>query len=314
MVGPLLLALAIGEVAQPKYEDSRGRFVVDLPTGWTVHEVDSAEGMGILACKAGGSVAIVFQELPGEWTLDTFLSMLETAMQESFLGPAELQKTVDLEAGDHAGRLTLYRNERLGGTVVLGGVLLRGGGVSIQGIVSQPPPEQGIVALLRSVRPTSVMPAIVPGSPSGVGLATHRWAVHADLSGFKVADDERRPDGLARKVFYKHQDPRIHLTILIKPAEASATLVSIRDERLSALAAKPPDEVGVRTAQDSDSASMEYFVEVPVQDGPLHQRNVHTFWTHDGSRIEIHVSVTRYTDADGEWLATFLRSVRIVKG
>lgn len=144
-------------------------------------------------------------------------------------------------------------------------------------------------------------------------LPGQHWAVSVDLSGFRVADDQLRPDGQARKIFYKNEDPRINLTVVIKPVEPGTTAAQIRDDRMADNKDKPLQMVNLRKS-DLMGPSFEYFLEDPVRGGPLHQKHVHGFLVYGGYRVEIHVSITRYKPADQAWLDGLLIGVGLMVG
>lgn len=145
----------------------------------------------------------------------------------------------------------------------------------------------------------------------GLSLRGKAWQLTLDLSTFSLATDESNTDGSARKALFSNKDDRINLTVVMKPVNSYATVVAIRDERLRRLQEIAPPEEAVRSWTDEHRAYFEYFTETPVQGGPLHQKHIHTFIVHDGIRIEVHVSVTRFEERDQGWLDSFQRSIGI---
>lgn len=144
-----------------------------------------------------------------------------------------------------------------------------------------------------------------------VSLPGKAWHLSLDLSGFSMVEDENRPDGSARKLRFKHEDGRTNLTVVMKPAAAEVSASSVRDERWQRLQEIEPPESDGTLWVEQDRAYFQYFSEFPFQGVPLHQKHIHTFIIHEGTRIEVHVSVTRFAEKDQPWLDTFQRSIKV---
>ena len=158
----------------------------------------------------------------------------------------------------------------------------------------------------------SALTVITLAAQPMVFLQGKPWYLDLDLAGVALAEEESNSAGTARKLVFENEDKRIHLTVVMKPSAAGATAASIRDERWKTLQGSGPAEVDPKLWTDSTRAYFQYFSAMPVKDGPLHQKHVHTFLIHDGTRIEVHVSVTRFKEKDQAWLDGFQRSIRVV--
>lgn len=64
-----------------------------------------------------------------------------------------------------------------------------------------------------------------------VGLPGAAWGLALALRDFRVNEDEGWTDEQSRKVVFEHEDRRINLTVVIKPAEPGVGLAAIRDDR-----------------------------------------------------------------------------------
>jgi hypothetical protein len=163
-----------------------------------------------------------------------------------------------------------------------------------------------VVALLT----LSVALAADPHAP--IQLPDADWRLLLNLEGFQLKDDETRSDRQARKMYFRHDSPRIQLTVVMKRAQPNVPATAYRDRRWEQLQSIPPTEEAGRLWTDESRAFFEYFTEIPVQGGPLHQKHIHSFLIHEDSRIEVHVSVTRYREEDQVWLDEFQHSIRVV--
>lgn len=151
----LVVAGAVAGEADQVYADPKGRFVVQLPAGWSIEHQDPTLGYVQISHTTGGGLALSFeQSQPDKWTVQSLMSMLETAMRHEY-PVGELRKSLDLAAGENPGRLMFFKSPKWGGELVVGCVLLGTGGVTLQGIVSSPAPEEALIDLLKNVRERS---------------------------------------------------------------------------------------------------------------------------------------------------------------
>jgi hypothetical protein len=291
--------------------DAERRFEFTLPPGWKSqpHGVPHSTAL----TRGNDSMTLSFYiSNPGRWTVEWMMRMQDDAMKAE-LGEMKIETQEDLSAGAYPGVLRIHkkRDPSVAYALVTACVILPEGGVGIVAPVATPEMLQEVRAVISSVKPAVPPPG--PESARFVAPLGYTRGILVDVRGFKLQDDEVRPDGRARKAFFTHSDERRFLTVLMKPASQDETAEDIRDDRISVLKAKAPEEVGLRSYADKDTASFEYFHETEVKGAGLHQRHVHRFWVSEGVRYEVHVSIVQYQDADQPWLDKFLSSLRLSK-
>jgi hypothetical protein len=157
------------------------------------------------------------------------------------------------------------------------------------------------------------MASAIAAPPIVVALPGKDWRVKLDLAGFSLRDDERNDSGSARKMNFQHEDARLNLTVVMKRAQAGATASAIRDERWAQLQDSGPAKQSGKVSDSKDVSFIQYFLESPARDGPTHQIHIHTFFIHDGTRVEVHVSVVHFTEADRAWLDAFEKSIGVTR-
>jgi hypothetical protein len=251
---------------------------------------------------------------PGRWSVDGLMQMQEEAMRLS-VGEMKIERKEDVMAGPYPGALWTHKRRgdpSIADTVVTACVVLPEGAVGIIGAVPTPEVFEAIRGVVSSVRPAVPPPG--PESARFLGAPGHSRGIIADVRGFKVDEDEARPESDARRIVFVHKDERHFFTILLRPAVRDENAEDARDERVSVLKGKAPEEVGLRKYADKDTASFEYFTEQKdAGASALRQKHVHRFWVSEGARYEAHVRIIDYQDADQPWLDKFLASLRLSK-
>lgn len=303
------------------YRDPAGHFELALPSGWQQREPES--GLALFEGREhdahgtpelSGTFGVEFAESkPGKWDVESLMSATETALKLEF-PQVKLLSRIDLKAGESASQLAVYEVSQpaTGIRPFAGCVILQSGGVCLQGLLFSFEAEQQIQEILKSVKPPSGGKSL-PEGPAGMSLSGKQWKLALDLAGFSLVDEETRPDGSARKRVFDHTDPRINLTVVMKPTHPGALPSVIRDERWRQLQAAGPSERDGKLWEHEGKAYFQYFREDAFQGLPLHQGNVHTFLVYDGTRIEVHVSIVSFKDADLSWLESFQQSIRIAR-
>jgi hypothetical protein len=135
-----------------------------------------------------------------------------------------------------------------------------------------------------------------------IDTPTTPWAMDVDLQGVRCQDGRHRRQKLALSQdllrapgrAYPHDDPsQAHRAAIARNAGNQA----------------------FETAEGNGYATVQYVTETPVEGKPQRFRQVHRFWVHEGTRVEIHVSVgpvgPAVTPAEEARVLALLDEVRI---
>jgi hypothetical protein len=295
----------------PAAVDAERRFEFTPPPGWTIQPGPVPHATTLE--RGSDHITLSFHvSNPGRWSADWLMQAQEEAMKLS-VGEMRIEKKEDLTAGPYPGAFWIHKRRgdpSIADTVVTACVILPEGGIGIIAAVPSDSMLQEVRTLAASVRPAVPPPG--PESARFLAVPGHSRGILADVRGFTIDEDESRPEADARKIVFVHKDERHFLTVLIRPAVKDETPADARDERVSVLKGRAPEEVGPKKHADKETASFEYFTE---QDrGELvHQKHVHRFWVSGGARYEVHVWIEQFQDSDQPWLDKLLGSFRVTK-
>ena len=168
-------------------------------------------------------------------------------------------------------------------------------------------------ALVVMAAVAGVLTPLAAGSDPVVSLPGKAWSVLVDWRGLTESKDGGWSDGPSQKWFFKHTNGRYFLSVVIRPAQPGVTAEMYRDDRWARLQSKAPAEQEERLWTEGERAFFEYFLEMPFEGRPLHQKNTHTFLLHDGSRIELHVSAIHFKKKDQAWLDEIQDSLQVIE-